>query len=213
MAGHSDRCRAAGGIAAVAPTEWPEGCPRAHGIGDHAASACSTRTSIERAGALPRGRLGPVRCSGRSVRAVGEWVTTGAGGAGRRHCVSSMVAVIAITLKHTTAIARRRRLWWAASALSEHRGDGHVAAPPTAVISPCEALVLAAAAGLGRQPRRGRPSLRPRSISHTINAAPATANSSPPGRPNSNAPTSPPRSEPRSRRPASCRCSSGWGQG
>ena len=56
--------------------------------------------------------------------------------------------------------------------------------------------VLAAARRLGCQPWRWRPSLRPRSISHTINAAPATANSSPPGRPNSNAPTSPPSSEP-----------------
>ena len=36
--------------------------------------------------------------------------------------------------------------WKAATALREHRGDGHVAALLTAVISPCEALVLAAAA-------------------------------------------------------------------
>ena len=36
--------------------------------------------------------------------------------------------------------------WKAATALREHRGDGHVAAPLTAVISPCEAVVLAAAA-------------------------------------------------------------------
>jgi hypothetical protein len=39
------------------------------------------------------------------------------------------------------------RLWWAATALREHRGDGHVAALLTAGIGPCEALVLAAAAG------------------------------------------------------------------
>jgi hypothetical protein len=38
------------------------------------------------------------------------------------------------------------RLGWAATALRQHRGDGHLAAPLTAVINPCEALVLAAAA-------------------------------------------------------------------
>jgi hypothetical protein len=39
------------------------------------------------------------------------------------------------------------RLWWAATVLREHRGDGHVAALLTAGIDPCEALVLAAAGG------------------------------------------------------------------
>jgi hypothetical protein len=39
------------------------------------------------------------------------------------------------------------RLWWAATVLREHRGDGHVAALLTAGIDPCEALVVAAAAG------------------------------------------------------------------
>jgi hypothetical protein len=38
------------------------------------------------------------------------------------------------------------RLWRAATALRQHRGDPHAAALLTAVISPCEALVLAAAA-------------------------------------------------------------------
>lgn len=38
------------------------------------------------------------------------------------------------------------RLGWATTALREHRGDPHAAALLTAVISPCEALVLAAAA-------------------------------------------------------------------
>jgi hypothetical protein len=40
-----------------------------------------------------------------------------------------------------------RRLWWAATVLREHRGDGHVAALLTAGLGPCEALVLAAAGG------------------------------------------------------------------
>lgn len=40
-----------------------------------------------------------------------------------------------------------RRLWWAASALREHRGDGHVAALVAAGVDPCAALVLAAANG------------------------------------------------------------------
>lgn len=39
------------------------------------------------------------------------------------------------------------RLWWAATVLREHRGDGHVAALLTAGVGPCEALVLAAATG------------------------------------------------------------------
>ncbi|HEY8545720.1 MAG TPA: hypothetical protein VIL36_11755 [Acidimicrobiales bacterium] len=39
------------------------------------------------------------------------------------------------------------RLWWAATVLREHRGDGHVAALLTALVGPCEALVLAAATG------------------------------------------------------------------
>ncbi|HMG43111.1 MAG TPA: hypothetical protein VK611_17395 [Acidimicrobiales bacterium] len=39
------------------------------------------------------------------------------------------------------------RLWWAATVLREHRGDGHVAALLTADVDPCAALVLAAAAG------------------------------------------------------------------
>jgi hypothetical protein len=39
------------------------------------------------------------------------------------------------------------RLWWAATVLREHRGDGHVAALLTAGIDPCEALVVAAASG------------------------------------------------------------------
>ena len=38
-------------------------------------------------------------------------------------------------------------LWWAATVLREHRGDGHVAALLTAGVGPCEALVLAAATG------------------------------------------------------------------
>jgi hypothetical protein len=39
------------------------------------------------------------------------------------------------------------RLWWAATALRELRGDGHVAALLAAGVDPCEALVLAAAGG------------------------------------------------------------------
>jgi hypothetical protein len=39
------------------------------------------------------------------------------------------------------------RLWWAATVLREHRGDGHVAALLTADVDPCAALVLAAATG------------------------------------------------------------------
>lgn len=39
------------------------------------------------------------------------------------------------------------RLWWAATVLREHRGDGHVAVLLTAGIGPCQALVLAAATG------------------------------------------------------------------
>jgi hypothetical protein len=39
------------------------------------------------------------------------------------------------------------RLWWAATVLREHRGDGHVAALLTADVDPCAALVLAAASG------------------------------------------------------------------
>ena len=39
------------------------------------------------------------------------------------------------------------RLWWAATVLREHRGDGHVGALLTAEVDPCAALVLAAAAG------------------------------------------------------------------
>jgi hypothetical protein len=40
-----------------------------------------------------------------------------------------------------------RRLWWAATVLREHRGDGHVAALLTADVDPCAALVLAAKKG------------------------------------------------------------------
>jgi hypothetical protein len=40
-----------------------------------------------------------------------------------------------------------RRLWWAATVLREHRGDGHVAALLTADVDPCAALVLAAKSG------------------------------------------------------------------
>ncbi|AKU19285.1 hypothetical protein VV02_24585 [Luteipulveratus mongoliensis] len=39
-------------------------------------------------------------------------------------------------------------LWWAASVLREHRGDGHVAALTSYGIDPCEALVLHAATGV-----------------------------------------------------------------
>jgi len=39
------------------------------------------------------------------------------------------------------------RLWWAATVLREHRGDGHVAALLSADVDPCAALVLAAATG------------------------------------------------------------------
>ncbi|MGH9193679.1 MAG: helix-turn-helix domain-containing protein [Acidimicrobiales bacterium] len=54
------------------------------------------------------------------------------------------------------------RLGWAATALREHRGNGHVAALLTAVISPCEALVLAAAAA-------------PRASARALEALPSTA--------------------------------------
>lgn len=40
-----------------------------------------------------------------------------------------------------------RLLWWAATVLREHRGDGHVAALLTADLDPCSALVMAAATG------------------------------------------------------------------
>lgn len=39
-----------------------------------------------------------------------------------------------------------RKLWWAATVLREHRGDGHVAALLTADVDPCAALVLASKA-------------------------------------------------------------------
>jgi len=39
------------------------------------------------------------------------------------------------------------KLWWAATVLREHRGDGHVAALLTADVDPCAALVLAAKNG------------------------------------------------------------------
>jgi hypothetical protein len=41
----------------------------------------------------------------------------------------------------------RARLWWAATVLREHRGDGHVTALVHAEVGPCEALVLASATG------------------------------------------------------------------
>jgi hypothetical protein len=40
-----------------------------------------------------------------------------------------------------------RQLWWAATVLREHRGDGHMSSLLQAGIGPCAALVLAGAAG------------------------------------------------------------------
>src|ERR687897_829016 len=99
------------------------------------------------------------------------------------------------------------RLWKAATALREHRGDGHVAAPLTAVISPCEALVPAAAAGApGVSPGvGGLPLDRARSATRSTQHPP------PPTAVRRDDPTAiPPRAHPaashRSRRPASWRC-------
>jgi hypothetical protein len=39
------------------------------------------------------------------------------------------------------------QLWWAATVLREHRGDGHIAGLLTADLDPCAALVLASASG------------------------------------------------------------------
>ena len=41
------------------------------------------------------------------------------------------------------------RLWWAVTALREHRGDGHVAALVGEGIDGCQSHVLAVAAGVG----------------------------------------------------------------